>query len=56
MNNRDLKILLVDDEPDILEIIQYNLKSEGYQIYNANNGLEGLTKPKTIKKECSVDA
>lgn len=48
MNNRDLKILLVDDEPDILEIIQYNLKSEGYQIYTANNGQEGLTKAKKI--------
>ena len=48
MNNRDLKILLVDDEPDILEIIQYNLKSQGYQIYTANNGQEGLTKAKKI--------
>ena len=48
MINRDLKILLVDDEPDILEIIGYNLKNEGYQIYTANNGKEGLTKAKKI--------
>lgn len=48
MNNRELKILLVDDEPDILEIIQYNLKNEGYQIYTANNGQEGLAKAKKI--------
>lgn len=48
MNNRDLKILLVDDEPDILEILQYNLKNEGYQIYTANNGQEGLAKAKKI--------
>ena len=47
MNKRDVKILLVDDEPDILEIVGYNLKNEGYQIYTANNGLEAL---KSVKK------
>ena len=30
MNNKDIKILLVDDEPDILEIVSYNLSAEGY--------------------------
>ena len=47
MNKRDVKILLVDDEPDILEIVGYNLKNEGYQVYTAKNGLEAL---KTAKK------
>jgi len=47
MNKRDVKILLVDDEPDILEIVGYNLKNEGYQVYSANNGVEAL---KTAKK------
>lgn len=47
MNKRDVKILLVDDEPDILEIVGYNLKNEGYQVYTANNGVEAL---KTAKK------
>ena len=47
MNKRDVKILLVDDEPDILEIVGYNLKNEGYQVYRANNGVEAL---KTAKK------
>ena len=44
MKNSDIKILLVDDEPDILEIVGYNLSTEGYQVITANNGLEGVTK------------
>ena len=46
MNNKDIKILLVDDEPDILEIVSYNLSAEGYQVYTANNGVEGVAKAK----------
>lgn len=42
MKNSDVKILLVDDEPDILEIVGYNLKNEGYQIYTAQNGIEAV--------------
>ena len=38
MQKKDIKILLVDDEPDILEIIGYNLSNEGYQIITAENG------------------
>lgn len=49
MKKKDIKILLVDDEPDILEIVGYNLSSEGYQITTAENGLEGLKKAKKIK-------
>lgn len=36
------KILLVDDEPDILEFLSYNLKKEGYVVYTASNGKEAL--------------
>ena len=36
------KILLVDDEPDILEILSYNLEKEGYEVRTAGNGEEGL--------------
>ncbi len=36
------KILLVDDEPDILDFLSYNLKKEGYTVFTANNGTEGL--------------
>lgn len=46
MNKNDIKILLVDDEPDILEIVGYNLKNEGYQIFKATNGLEALESAK----------
>ena len=43
MKKRDTKILLVDDEPDILEIISYNLSSKGYQVIKAKNGLEAIS-------------
>jgi len=36
------KILLVDDEPDILEFLSYNLKKEGYEVYTAENGKRGI--------------
>src|SRR5690606_17728592 len=46
MNKRDIKILLVDDEPDILEIVSYNLTTEGYQVITAENGIEAVKKAK----------
>lgn len=44
MNNKDLKILIVDDEPDILEIVGYNLSAEGFKVTTATNGKEALKK------------
>lgn len=35
-------ILIVDDEPDILEFLQYNLEKEGYRVFTANNGENGI--------------
>jgi len=35
-------ILLVDDEQDILDFLQYNLEREGYKVFTASNGLEGV--------------
>ena len=49
MKKQDIKILLVDDEPDILEILNYNLSSQGYQVYTAKNGVEGVAKAKKNK-------
>lgn len=46
MKKKDIKILLVDDEPDILEIVGYNLTTEGYQVSTAKNGAEGVSKAK----------
>ncbi|WP_300674115.1 response regulator transcription factor [Soonwooa sp.] len=42
------KILLVDDEQDILEMLSYNLEKEGYQVHTASNGQEGISKAKEI--------
>lgn len=41
---KNLKILLVDDEPDILEIVGYNLEKEGFEIITAKNGIEAVKK------------
>ena len=46
MKKKDIKILLVDDEKDILEIVGYNLSQEGYQISTASNGKEAIAKAK----------
>lgn len=42
MSKKEIKILLVDDEPDILEIVGYNLSQEGYQVLTASNGKEAI--------------
>jgi two-component system, OmpR family, alkaline phosphatase synthesis response regulator PhoP len=44
MENSDFKILLVDDEADILEFVGYNLKKEGFLVTTASNGSEALEK------------
>ncbi len=46
MKAKDIKILLVDDEPSILEIISYNLENEGYEVVTAKNGAEAVKKAK----------
>ena len=48
MKKSDIKILCVDDEPDILEILKYNLSNEGYDISVANDGLSCIKKAKEI--------
>jgi two-component system alkaline phosphatase synthesis response regulator PhoP len=42
MKKKEIKILLVDDEQDILEIVGYNLSQEGYNVVTASNGKEAI--------------
>lgn len=42
MDNNSFRLLIVDDEPDILEFVGYNLRKEGFQVFTASNGKEGL--------------
>jgi len=42
------RVMVVDDEPDIVELIRYNLKSEGYEVVTARNGKEALEKLGTL--------
>ncbi|MCG8698717.1 MAG: response regulator, partial [Bacteroidales bacterium] len=48
MEPSETKILIVDDEPDILEFVSYNLEKEGYKITTAQNGAEAIDKAKTF--------
>ena len=48
MKKSDITILCVDDEPDILEILKYNLSNEGYNVLTANDGLSAISKAKEI--------
>ena len=43
MDNKNYRILLVDDEPDILEFVGYNLRKEGFQVFVASNGMDAVT-------------
>ncbi len=54
MNTETFKILLVDDEPDILEILSYPLKNQGFQVHTANNGLEAINLAKDIQPHLIV--
>lgn len=51
MKKKDITILLVDDEPDILEIIRYNLTAEGYRVKTAENGQKAVSIAKKIRPQ-----
>jgi len=54
MSSTKQKILIVDDEPDIRELIEYNLKKEGYQVYTASNGQEGVSEAKKVHPDLII--
>ena len=54
MKKKDITILLVDDELDILEIIGYNLSGEGYNVVTAQNGVEAIKKAKKHKPKLII--
>jgi len=54
MSSIKQKILVVDDEPDIVELIAYNLKREGYQVYTATNGQEAVTTAKKVMPDLII--
>ena len=54
MDNKNITILLVDDEPDILEIVGYNLSSEGYNVITASDGKEAVKLAKKRKPQLII--
>lgn len=48
------KILVVDDERDIVDLISYNLTKEGYQVYQAHNGKEGIEIAKQVNPDLII--
>ncbi len=51
MEKSKIKILLVDDEPDILDFVGYNLKAEGYKVHTASSGRSGVSKAREVKPD-----
>jgi len=49
MDNSQFKILLVDDEPDILEFVGFNLRKEGYQVFTTGNGKKAIELAREIQ-------
>src|ERR1022692_343490 len=54
MEPKGKKILIADDEPDILEIIQYNLVKEGYEVITAKDGDDALSKARLLKPDLII--
>jgi len=52
--NKGKKILIADDEPDILEILQFNLQAEGYEVHTAKNGHQAIEKAKAIQPDLII--
>jgi len=51
---KQLKVLVVDDEQDVVEILSYNLKKENFSVFKAYNGLEALDQAKNIRPDLII--
>ncbi len=54
MTKQEIKVLLVDDEPDILEFLGYNLTKEGFDVYTASNGDEAIAEADNVKPDIII--
>ena len=54
MDPKGRKVLIADDEPDILEILKYNLSNEGYEVITAKDGDEALEKARRTQPDLVV--
>ncbi len=54
MEGTQRKILIADDEPDILEIVSYNLGKEGYEVYTAKDGNEAIDRAKVLHPDLII--
>ncbi|MCD4663935.1 MAG: response regulator, partial [Bacteroidales bacterium] len=54
MKNSLVQIVIVDDEKDILEFLQYNLQKEGFKVHTASNGIDGKKLVKKIKPDLII--
>jgi two-component system alkaline phosphatase synthesis response regulator PhoP len=54
MDKKEKKVLVADDEKDILEIINYNLTNEGYDVYTAKDGNEALDMARKIHPDLVI--
>ena len=54
MESKARKVLIADDEPDILEILKYNLSNEGYEVVTAKDGDEALEKARRTQPDLVI--
>ena len=54
MNLNTYKILVVDDDPDIIELLKYNLSSEGYKVKSASNGIQAVSLAKEFIPDLTI--
>jgi len=54
MENKAYKILLVDDEEDIIEFLSYNFTKEGYQVFSASNGKDAIAKAEKLRPDIII--